>query len=283
MTRECIATGKTIDEAILAACLELGCDRDSVEAEVLEAPTKSLFGLKVTNAKVRVTCAARPEDKAVAFLGEILKIMEIPAECVTSSEEDRITVDLQGPDMGIIIGRRGETLDALQYLTSLVVNKGEQSYTKVTVDTENYRQKREETLVRLARKLASKVLKYKRSMSLEPMNPYERRIIHSTLQEFEGVTTSSVGVDPNRKVVVTCEGAAPEQESFRSGGNRGERGTRGGRPPRSEDRRPRPQAEPRDEFASATVSHRGESAAPAAPHHVSDADLWSHLGKKEEK
>ena len=188
-------------------------------------------------------------------------MMGVEAEPVTRVEEDRILVDLQGPDMGIVIGRRGETLDALQYLTSLVVNREEQNYVKVTVDTENYRAKREETLVRLARKLASKVVKYHRSMSLEPMNPYERRIIHATLQEFEGVTTSSTGVEPNRKVVISPEGE-PERSARED--RPGRRGGRDRAPRRREERPERPAPAPKEE------------------HHVSDKDLWAVLNKNEE-
>ncbi len=261
MNREFIATAKTIEEAIELGCAELGCSREEAEVEVIEAPSRSLFGLKTTNARVRVSVPSGPSDRAAAFLKEVLTIMGVEAEPVTRVEEDRILVDLQGPDMGIVIGRRGETLDALQYLTSLVVNREEQNYVKVTVDTENYRAKREETLVRLARKLASKVVKYHRSMSLEPMNPYERRIIHATLQEFEGVTTSSTGVEPNRKVVISPEGE-PERSARED--RPGRRGGRDRAPRRREERPERPAPAPKEE------------------HHVSDKDLWAVLNKNEE-
>lgn len=167
--------------------------------------------------------AGEKETEARQFLTDVLDKMHVQAEIAITSQKDEMRIEFSGPDMGIIIGRRGETLDALQYLTSLVVNKGEDGYIKVTLDTENYRKKREDTLVKLATKLAGKVVKYRRNISLEPMNPYERRIIHSALQDFEGVTTYSTGSEPNRKVVIasTEPGRPPREE--------GERRSRGGR------------------------------------------------------
>jgi spoIIIJ-associated protein len=122
-----------------------------------------------------------------------------------NEDDESISIKVFGGDIGIIIGRRGETLDALQYLTSLVVNKGSDSYKRVVIDIENYRQKREETLVKLAARLAEKVIKYKKPVTLEPMNPYERRIIHSSLQNNKYVETYSTGEEPNRKVVITLK------------------------------------------------------------------------------
>lgn len=175
--------------------------------------------------------AGEKEAEARQFLANVLDKMHVQAEMTITSQKDEMRIEFTGPDMGIIIGRRGETLDALQYLTSLVVNKGEDGYIKVTLDTENYRKKREDTLVKLATKLAGKVVKYRRNISLEPMNPYERRIIHSALQDFEGVTTYSTGSEPNRKVVIasTEPGRPPREEGERRG--RGSRygGKRGGR------------------------------------------------------
>jgi len=145
-------------------------------------------------------------EKARAFLADVLPKMGVSAESEITLGPRDIHIDLSGSDMGVVIGRRGETLDALQYLCALVVNKGEKEYIKVTLDTENYRLKREETLTRLARKLAGKVQRYHRSITLEPMNPYERRIIHSSLKGEENITTFSTGTEPNRRVVIALAG-----------------------------------------------------------------------------
>lgn len=204
MKKEVIATGKTIEDAIVNACTQLGVDREDscVSIEVLETPTKGFLGIGGNLARVNVSFEEEEENKAEAFLKSILSILEVDADIQMEHTEEALRVNLEGPDMRLIIGRRGETLDALQYLTSLVVNKGQDSYQRVTLDTENYRQKREEALVRLANKLAEKAVKYRRNVALEPMNPYERRIIHSALQDYPSVETYSSGSEPNRKVVV---------------------------------------------------------------------------------
>lgn len=145
---------------------------------------------------------------AVAFIdGLLVKLgVEGHAVVVDTTEADHIRIEIQGPDMGPVIGRRGDTLDAIQYLASLVLNKTTEDHVRLTIDTENYRVKRAESLERLARKMAGKVLRYHKAMTLEPMNPYERRIIHSALQDYKGVTTHSTGTEPNRRVVISPEG-----------------------------------------------------------------------------
>ena len=155
------------------------------------------------------------------FLNGLLKEMNLEGKAVAldSSEEDHIRVELQGPDMGPIIGRRGDTLDAIQYLTSLVLNKKTDGHIRLTIDTENYRVKRAESLERHARKMAAKVVKYRKAMSLEPMNPYERRIVHSALQSFEGVTTHSTGTEPGRRIIISPVGVRQQPER-RDGGRR---------------------------------------------------------------
>ncbi len=147
------------------------------------------------------------EDKSVAFLKDVLHAMDIPAvvEAEYNEEEQSLDINLIGEDMGILIGKRGQTLDSLQYLVSLVVNKDVNGYIRVKVDTENYRSRRKETLENLAKRIARKVKETHRSVSLEPMNPYERRIIHSALQNDKYVTTHSEGEEPYRKVVVTLK------------------------------------------------------------------------------
>lgn len=199
-------TGKTVQEAIELALEELQCDRDSVDIEVLEEGTKGIFGLignKV--ARVKVTYRESNSEKAKEFLMSIFEKMNVEAEINAQEDEDSILLKVKGDDIGIIIGRRGETLDSLQYLTSLVVNKSKEEYKRVVIDIENYRQKREETLIKLANRLADRVVKYKKNITLEPMNPYERRVIHSSLQNHKYVETYSVGEEPNRKVIITLK------------------------------------------------------------------------------
>ncbi len=199
-------TGKTIQEAIKAALEELRADENSVDVEVLEEGNKGIFGIignKV--ARVRVTLKESAAEKARQFVKDVLEKMKLNADIFVEETEDSILLKIHGNDIGIIIGRRGETLDSLQYLASLVVNKEKGNYKRVVVDVENYRQKREETLIKLANRLADRVIKYKKNIVLEPMNPYERRIIHSSLQDNSYVETYSIGDEPNRKVVITLK------------------------------------------------------------------------------
>jgi len=199
-------SAKTVQEAISAALEELNTDESKVDVEVIEEGNKGIFGIIGSKlARVRVTLRDTAADKAEEFLTDIFDKMGVKAGMEITEEDDSLFIKVKGKDIGIIIGRRGETLDSLQYLTSLVVNKSEKRYVRVVLDVENYRQKREETLVKLANRLANRVVKYKKSVTLEPMNPYERRIIHSTLQDHSKVETYSVGEEPNRKVVITLK------------------------------------------------------------------------------
>lgn len=196
-------TDKTIAEAISSALTELNTTRDRVEVEVLEEPSKGLFGLFGNKlAKVRVTLKNDPVEKATKFLEKVLDSMKIPAILKPKLTNNSLHIEIIGKDSAILIGRRGQTLDSLQYLVSLVVNSGDADYIRVIIDTENYRKKREQTLIKLANKLAYKVKKYKKSITLDPMNPYERRIIHSALQSNPYIGTKSQGEEPNRKVVI---------------------------------------------------------------------------------
>lgn len=201
-------TAKTVQEAIDIALEELGADRDDVEINIIDEGAKGLFGIGSKVAKVQVKLKMSRSDDGVHFLQDIFDKMDIDVDIELEEDEESILLKVTGKDSGIIIGRRGETLDALQYLTSLVVNKNSDEYKRVTIDIENYRQKREDTLIRLADRLADRVIRYRRNVTLEPMNPYERRIIHSTLQNNEYVETYSVGEDPNRKVVITLKQGA---------------------------------------------------------------------------
>lgn len=207
MSKVIETAGKTVDDAIEAALKQLGAEMDDVEVTVLEEGSKGLFGIGSRQARVQVRLKPDPAEEGICFLESVFEKMNVDVDIEKYEDEESVLFKISGKDSGIIIGRRGETLDALQYLTSLVVNKSSKKYMRVTIDIENYRKKREETLARLARRLADKVVKYRRNISLEPMNPYERRIIHSTLQNNEYVETYSVGEDPNRKVVITLKQA----------------------------------------------------------------------------
>ena len=233
-------SGRTEDDAISAALKELGLDRDDVSVEIIERAKSGFLGIGASPAKVRVSYeapdeapaakAAEPEAKPAApvsaapapaaaaapadepadyaavraFLTGLLDRMGVKADLeIGPRENGGINVNISGSGMGAIIGRRGETLDAIQHLTNYVVNRGSDTHLHISVDAENYRSKREESLTKLAEKMAEKAIKYKRSMALEPMNSYERHVIHTALQNYEGVTTSSTGVEPNRRVVVS--------------------------------------------------------------------------------
>jgi len=199
-------TAKTKEEAIELALSELGITEDEAIIEVIEEGKSGFLGLGGKDAVVKVSSKeADASGKAKYFLN---KIFEITGEDVTveaEKEGDLLSINLSGPDMGIVIGKRGETLDALQHLTSLVVNRGGGDFTKVSIDAENYREKRNDALSSLAHKLAAKVVRTRRSTTLEPMNAYERRIIHSALQDHDKVTTYSVGQGVNRKVVIALK------------------------------------------------------------------------------
>lgn len=243
--------GKTVDDAITEALIELGASTDQVDIEVISKGSKGLLGFGAKDAKVRVTLKEVEEElevkeireiipekvsineevkvnvtetqgdsedtvvvskqeveqvikNAECFLNKLLKQMDV--ECTVQSEvihNNRISMSLEGKNMGIIIGKRGETLDAIQYLVNIVANKERKEYIKIMLDTENYRARREETLRKLAFKLSKKVQKSRKPIILEPMNPYDRRIIHSALQDSKFVKTHSEGKEPFRKVVIT--------------------------------------------------------------------------------
>lgn len=224
-------SARTEDLAIAEALKELGMDRDDVSVEILERAKSGFLGIGASPAVIRVSYEC-PDEEPVAvpaaveaaaeepaaeivdenpdyaqirkFLTGLLERMGVKAEMEISPRANGgINVNLTGNSMGAIIGRRGETLDAIQHLTNYVVNKGSDKHLHISVDAECYRSKREESLTRLAEKMAEKAIKYKRSMALEPMNSYERHVIHTALQNYEGVTTSSTGVEPNRRVVVS--------------------------------------------------------------------------------
>jgi len=199
-------TAKTVQEAVSLALEELNLSEDKVDIEVLDEGNKGIFGIIGNKmAKVRVTVRESKGEKARKILYDLFEKMKVKAEIELEENDDAVTLNIKGNDIGILIGRRGETLDSIQYLSSLVINKNNDDYKRVIVDVENYRMKREETLINLANRLADRVVKYRKNITLEPMNPYERRVIHSTLQNNSSVRTYSVGDEPNRKVVITMK------------------------------------------------------------------------------
>ncbi len=199
-------TGKTVNDAVTNALIAFETTSDNIEYDVIYEGSKGVFGLGSKPAVIRA-CIKEPPKKETdeivkEFLGKVFAAMEIEADISVETGEGFVNINLSGEDMGILIGKRGQTLDSLQYLVSLVVNKYSDSYIKVKVDTENYRERRKATLENLARNIAFKVKRTKRPVSLEPMNPFERRIIHSALQNDRYVTTRSEGDEPYRHVVV---------------------------------------------------------------------------------
>jgi len=204
MTKSIKVTGRTEDEAIASALEQLGLTRDDVSVEIVERAKSGFLGLKNTPAVVRVIYEAKEERtvKVELFLKGLFERMGVEAGIETTEDEGSISVVLTGKDMGALIGRRGETLDAIQHLANYVVNRGVSGRVRINIDAENYRQRRNETLESLATRTAGKVVKYRRNMTLDPMNAYERHVIHSALQNYENITTYSVGSEPNRRIVV---------------------------------------------------------------------------------
>lgn len=196
--------GKTKDEALMQASVELGVASTDLEYEVVSEETKGFLGIGSKPCVIKARKKKTFTDDVREYLESLFAAMDIQAEIKMDFDETEnvLSIDLEGPEMGILIGKRGQTLDALQYIISLAVNKKSESYIRVKLDTENYRARRKETLENLAKNIAFKVKRSKRSFALEPMNPYERRIIHATLQNDKYVSTRSEGEEPYRKVIV---------------------------------------------------------------------------------
>lgn len=241
MERSIEAQGKTIEDAANAACAQLGVDRDMVSVEVLERPKAGFLGLGGTPARVKVSYSISGADSLSAFFDELFFKMNISvkANC-TEQPNGSLLCDITGEGTGVVIGRRGETLDALQHIAGYVANKGGEQTVRVIVDSEGYRERREKSLTELAQKTAAKVVKYRRNMPLEPMSAYARHIVHAALEGNKEVTTFSVGSEPNRHVVIAIPGGdrrppngnggfgggrprggqRPQQGGYRGGNNR---------------------------------------------------------------
>ncbi|MFP3155610.1 protein jag [Lachnospiraceae bacterium ZAX-1] len=200
-------TGKTVDDAITEGLIKLSATSDQVEYEILEKGSTGFLGFGSKQAKIKIWKKNTIQDTVKNFLIDIFKAMKMEVTITLNYNENTkvVDVELKGSDMGVLIGKRGQTLDALQYLTNLAVNKQSEEYVKVKLDTEDYRNRRKETLENLAKNISYKVKRTKRPVSLEPMNPFERRVIHSTLQNDKSISTHSEGEEPYRHVVVTLK------------------------------------------------------------------------------
>jgi len=200
-------SAKTYDEAVTDALVKLGATSDQVEIKVIDKGSSGFLGIGAKPVKIKVTKTLTPETYLRKFLSDIFNAMKLEVEILIQIDEDsrNIDVELKGNDMGVLIGKRGQTLDSLQLLANNAVHKNFETYYKVKIDTENYRVRRKETLDNLAKNIAYKVKRTKRPVALEPMNPFERRVIHSALQNDRYVTTHSEGEDPYRHVVVTLK------------------------------------------------------------------------------
>lgn len=209
-------SAKTVDEAVTKALIQLETTSDKLVYEVVDKGSAGFLGIGAKPAVIKAGKQETIEDKARDFLNRVFEAMNLPVTIETSydEEEKELSINLVGDDMGILIGKRGQTLDSLQYLVSMVLNKDSEGYLRVKLDTENYRARRKETLETLAKNIAYKVKRTKRSVSLEPMNPYERRIIHAALQNDKYVTTRSEGEDPFRHVVIFLKKDVNRRERY---------------------------------------------------------------------
>ena len=202
-------TGKSIDDALTNATVSLGVTSDQIKYEVVEEGSTGFLGIGSKDAVIKVVISSTEDPKEVAkeFLDGVFEAMQLEVNISMEFDESdkTLSIDLAGPEMGVLIGKRGQTLDSLQYLTNLAVNRSSEDYTRVKIDTEDYRRRRKETLENLAKNMASKVKRTKKAVTLEAMNPYERRIIHSALQNDNNVTTHSEGEEPYRYVVITLK------------------------------------------------------------------------------
>ena len=211
--KETIVYGKTVALALKRGAEELGVDESKAEYEVLEEPKKGFFGVGVSDAKLRVYYQPSPAEIAADFVKNLLMNMQVEADVSIEHEDaEGASIAVNGEGLGLLIGRHGDVLDAVQHLAGLAANHGRSGYYRITVDIENYRAKRAETLRQLARRMAEKTLRYRRSNTLEPMNAYERRIIHTEVQGIEGVTTYSIGSDADRRIVIALEKKSKSRE-----------------------------------------------------------------------
>ena len=299
MKKDIIVTAKTVEDAALEGAKALGVNRDDVTLDVIEEPKKGFLGIGATPAKVKITYILKPLEAAKSFIETLLRDLGITGEILIHDDgngESLITIEGEG--VSALIGHHGDTLEAFQYLVNLAANKKDdedRQYTRITINIENYREKREETLRKLASKMAVKVKKTGKNIALEPMNAYERRIIHAEIQKIEGVSTNSVGTEGNRRVIIFPEGSAkptemtkPEKKNRqgdrKKGGKRSDKPANGERrnaekKEASENRAPKTERKPESE---ARTYKRPDTPRPA-PRKIEKAkDLDSYFAKLKE-
>ena len=251
MIKEIIAIGATVEEAKEAACQQLGVETydDRIDFEIIEMQSKKVLGLFGGRpAKVKVILKETPSEAAFEYVKNIIRLMGLEQIEMNMKEEDNaVVIDIEGEDVGFIIGRRGETLDALQYLACLAANRIDSSYSRVVINTGDYREKREKTLESLGRRLAIKAAKTGRKSSLEPMNPYERRIIHTSVQKVNGATSWSEGENINRHVVIGPDGKSNFSRDNRGRGRRPYNGNKRGGSSKASSSKPDPNRKPLNE------------------------------------
>lgn len=208
-------SAKTLEDAITDAKITLEATTENLEYEVIDKGSNGFLGIGSRPARIRARKLLNAREKAEEFLNKVFDAMQISVNVniVENTDEKTMNIDLSGEDMGVMIGKRGQTLDSLQYLVSLVVNKDGDEYVRVKVDTENYRQRRKDTLENLAKNISFKVKRTGKKVTLEPMNPYERRVIHSALQNDKFVETHSEGEEPFRRVVVALKEGVKVREN----------------------------------------------------------------------
>ena len=271
-------TAKTVDEALTNAVVSMQTSSDQLEYEVIEEGSSRLLGLISKPAKIRARVKLSLDAIAFNFLDKVFQSMgmQVNIEITIDEVENQMNIDLSGEEMGILIGKRGITLDSLQYLVSLVINRNTEDYMKVKLDTENYRERRKETLENLAHNLAHKVKRIHRPVYLEPMNPYERRVIHTEIQEIEGVKSHSIGSDSDRRVVISLEeGVKPTHGGNQNRGRGGYHNNRGGRG--------RDIKGPKRDFNNHSSREKNQPSPSRAPHRdVGAAPLYGKIEPKSE-
>ena len=297
MKKDIIVTAKSVEDAALEGAATLGVNREDVTLDVIEEPKKGFLGIGSTPAKVKVTYILKPLEAAKNFIETLLHDLDIAGEIqIHDDGNGESLITIEGDGVSSLIGHHGDTLEAFQYLVNLAANKKDdegRQYTRITINIENYREKREETLRKLASKMAAKVKKTGKNVALEPMNAYERRIIHAEIQKIEGVSTNSVGTEGNRRVIIFPEGAAkptemikPEKKSRsndrRKGGKRPEKSANAERRPSEKKENSEARKTERKPEGEARTYKRPDTPRPA-PRKIEKAkDLDSYFAKLKE-
>lgn len=285
MKKELVISAKTVEEAASDGAAQLGVSREDIVYEILEEPKKGFLGMGASPAKIKVTYVLKPLEAARSFVETLLKDFGIEGEVILHDDGNgEALITITGEGASALIGHHGDTLEAFQYLVNLAANKKDdegRQYTRISIDIENYREKREETLRKLAAKMAAKVKKSGKNIALEPMNAYERRIIHAEIQKIEGVSTNSVGAEGNRRVIIFPEGAAKPTELAKPEKKSRPRGTerRAPKTERTERRRTEPKTEKEEGYVP---RRRSDTPRPASRKIEKAKDLDAYFAKLKE-